>query len=153
VAQQLQWDWTYSDFPHGEWSNALVEVNGEVVIPQTVEYGKASTGQPCCILTFEDGSRLDIWLDACFPKNHRGDYAVWKNSPFYDLTLSTCPEWKDHKCNRCSVQVEQWMPLDQIIVDLKFCERDDHKPTYLSPHARIVVRNAGYMQRRLGVEQ
>lgn len=151
MAQQLQVEWRRCDFPHTEWPCALVEVNEQVVVPELVEFGRASTGQKCIIITFSDDSKLDVWLDPDFPALHARDYAVWKKSPFYNLALSTCPEWR-RKCSRCQVRVEQWRPLDQIVVDLKFCERDDHRRLNATPHAHIVVRNCGFKQNRLGVD-
>ncbi len=150
LTQQVEW--SYRDFPHNLWPAAYVEVNGEVVIPRLVEFGQASTGQPCCIVTFDDGSRLDVWLDPDFPRRHLKDYAVWNKSPYQGLTLSTCPEWRTHRCNRCRVKVEVWNPPDQVSVDLKFCERTDHKRLNATPHAHIIIRTAGIIQKRLGVE-
>jgi hypothetical protein len=147
-------EWSRGDFPHHVWSQAIVEVNGEIVTPLLVEFGASSkTGQSCLVVTFEDGSKLNIWLDPDYPKRHLRDYAVWKNcAAFYGLTLSTCPEWREHRCSRCQVKVELWTPPDQVIVDLKFCERDDHKRLHETPHAHIIIRNIGFTQKRLGME-
>ncbi|MCJ7423429.1 hypothetical protein MUP01_04070 [Candidatus Bathyarchaeota archaeon] len=151
MTQQLQQlEWNYLDFPHICWPSAIVEVNGELVIPQLVEFGRASTGQRVCVVTFDDGSRLDVWLDPDFPRSHQKDYAIWKRSPFHDLTLSTCPAWRVRRCGRCQVDVELWSPPDQIIVDLRFCERDDHRRMPVNPHAHLVIRNHGFIQKRLG---
>jgi hypothetical protein len=150
LAQQV--DWNYKDFPHNAWTGALVEVNNQLVTPQLVEFGKASTGQQICIVTFDEDCRLDIWLDPNYPKSHLRDYAVWNASPFYNLTLSTCPEWRMRKCPRCSIEVGAWNPPDEIVVDLKFCERTDHKRMAAMPHAHIIIRNIGFIQKRLGVD-
>jgi hypothetical protein len=144
--------WGYHDFPHVVWPLALVEVNDEAVIPELVEYGKASTGQLCLVITFQDGSKLDVWLDPD-PHSHLRDYAVWKSSPFHDLNLSTCPEWRMHRCPRCQVKVLLWAPPDQVVVDIRFCERDDHKRLIATPHARIAIRNRGCTQKRLLLEE
>jgi hypothetical protein len=149
-ASQFPVDWAFQDFPHNQWPSAYVKVNGELVVPQLVEFGNASTGQACLIVTFNDGSQLNVWLDPDFPKKHLRDYAVWKKSPFYDLTLSTCPEWKHRKCNSCQVKVEIWKPLDEVRVDLRFCERDDHRRMSDIPHAYICIRSHGVVQKRLG---
>lgn len=153
VEPQLDLEWSRGDFPHHVWSQAIVEVNGEIVTPLLVEFGASSkTGQPCLVVTFEDGSKLNIWLDPDYPKRRLRDYAVWKQSPFYNLTLSTCPEWREHRCSRCQVNVELWTPPDQIIVDLKFCEGDNHRRMQAIPHAHLVIRTIGFTQKRLGME-
>jgi hypothetical protein len=153
LAQEpLAEQWSRTDFPHNIWTSAELQVNGETVVPQLIEFGKASTGQKCCDITFDDGSRLDIWLDPAFPKSHLRDYAIWNKSPFYDLTLSTCPQWKPHKCPRCQVIVESWLPPEELVVDLKFCERVDHKRMVETPHVRISIRTRGVIQKRFGLE-
>lgn len=154
IAQQLQeFNWGWKDFPHTLWSQAILEVNGQIVIPEQIEFGVASTGQQVLIVTFDDESKLNVWLDPDFPRKRLQDYAVWEHSPFYDLTLSTCPAWRIHRCSRCSVNVEVWDPPNELVVDLKFCERTDHRRMPATPHARLVIRNRGFTQKRFGLEE
>lgn len=129
--------WSYKDFPHKRWEDCEVYVNDIPKAHVKVEYGKAVTEQQMVSILFEDGSRLNIWLDP--------DYAVWKD--YAGLDLSTCPKWTK-KCGQCAIHSIFWRMKDELEIYVTFCQTVNHKTFDKAVNMHIFIRNKGYKQKR-----
>lgn len=132
--------WDYNSFPHKEWKDCQVHINGHEVAIDKVEYGvNPVTKQLMVSIKFPNGGRLNLWQGK--------KYAVWTNyKPQHNI--STCPKW-EKKCKDCWFHIFIWEFHDEIQCSIGFCTFNRVGKFEEIVKVRICIRNNSYIQKRL----